>query len=234
MGNVSCILLSGGIGTRMKLATPKQFLLVGGKPLLVHVLERIDTIEEINEIIIPSPKDYMKHTEEVLNNFGFSTPIRCIEGGATRQESVCKGLLEVSNEQSIIHEAVRPFVTREEFVELIQNQDEAAIFGLDIPFTVLGGNDYIEENLERNYLINVQLPQRFPTEKLLAAHLNATSKGLSFTDDASLYFDFYKSRVKVIKGSEYNLKITNPIDRNIAEVIYKEYILGGNGNVYNV
>ncbi|WP_240795365.1 IspD/TarI family cytidylyltransferase [Aquibacillus halophilus] len=234
MSNVSCILLSGGIGARMKLATPKQFLLVGGKPILVHVLERIDTIKEIKEIIIPSPKEFIEKTEEIISNFGFSTTIHCIEGGATRQESAYKGLLEASNEQTVIHEAVRPFVTREEFVELIQNPDEAAIFGLDIPFTVLGGNDYIEENLERNYLINVQLPQKFPTAKLLIAHQHAELNGLSFTEDASLYFDFHKSKVKVLKGSEYNFKITNPIDRKLAEIIYTEYILGGDGNVYNV
>jgi D-ribitol-5-phosphate cytidylyltransferase len=222
----SCIYLSGGTGTRMKLDIPKQFLSVGGKPILVHVLERIDNIEEVEEIIIPSPRDYIEKTEDIIRNYGFSTEINVIDGGRTRQESVYKGLQIVKTENVIIHEAVRPFVTKNDFIELINTKDEAAFFGIDIPFTVLEGRSYIEKILKRDRLINVQLPQRFPTEKLIVAHENAIANGLNYTEDASLYFDYYKTNIRVLKGNEYNLKITKPIDRKLAEIIYKEYILG--------
>lgn len=209
----------------MQLDIPKQFLLIGGKPILIHALEKIDLIDEIKEIIIPSPKEYIEKTEEIIFHYGFSTPIYCIEGGETRQDSVYKGLVQANFESAIIHEAVRPFVTIEEFRNLIHSDAENAIYGQDIPFTVLEGSEYIENNLQREKLINVQLPQKFNKTKLLYAHDCAKEDGANFTEDASLFFHYYNSNIKVLSGSDYNIKITKPIDRKIAEIIYKEYIL---------
>ncbi|QQZ08590.1 IspD/TarI family cytidylyltransferase [Heyndrickxia vini] len=225
MGDCSFILLSGGIGKRMQVNIPKQFLLLGGKPILVHVLEKIDTIDSIKEIIIPSPKEFIEKTEEIIHNYGFSTPIFCIEGGETRQESVYHALKSARFDQVIVHEAVRPFVTKEEFSHLIECGNESATYGLDIPFTVLEGKNFIENNLVRDQLINIQLPQKFNRKKLLYSHECAREENLEFTEDASLYFHYFKSDIKVLKGSDYNIKITKPVDRKIAEVLYKEYIL---------
>ena len=225
MSGYSFILLSGGIGKRMQLNIPKQFLLLAGKPIFIHVLEKVDLIPEIKEIIIPCPKEFISKTQAIIHDYGFSTPIRCVEGGATRQESVYRGLLEAAFEHVIIHEAVRPFVSRKEYNKLIDETNESAIYGLDIPFTVLQGKEIVEGNLERDRLINVQLPHKFNAKKLLYAHECAREDQLEFTEDASLYFHYYKSDIAVIKGSEYNIKITKPIDRKIAEAIYKESIL---------
>ncbi|CAM4162295.1 IspD/TarI family cytidylyltransferase [Lederbergia lenta] len=224
MKGYSLILLSGGIGKRMQLNIPKQFLLLAGKPIFIHVLEKVDLIKEIREIIIPCPVEFMVKTREIIDDYGFSTPIRCIEGGTTRQESVYKGLKEAAFENVIIHEAVRPFVSSEEYEALIHTNNESVIFGLDIPFTVLRGNETVEGILERDQLINVQLPHKFHTKKLLYAHECAREDGREFTEDASLYFYYYQSDIEVLQGSEYNIKITKPVDRKIAEVIYKESI----------
>ena len=227
MEEYSLILLSGGIGTRMQRPVPKQFLLVGGKPIIVHVLEKIDGIDEIKEIIIPSPPQYIEKTLEIIKSFRVLTPVYCIEGGRTRQESVYKALQEVSHADVIIHEAVRPFVTREEFLQLMNFPSEAAIYGTDIPFTVLEGVKFVERNLDRNRLVNVQLPQKFKTEKLKIAHEYARQNNLHYTEDASLYFDYFQSNIDILQGSDYNIKITKPIDLLISEIIYKEYILAG-------
>lgn len=225
MSQYSFILLSGGIGKRMQLNIPKQFLLLAGKPIFIHVLEKIETIEEIREIIIPCPQDFIEKTKDTIKEYGFSKSIRCIEGGDTRQVSVYKGLKEAAYGKVIIHEAVRPFVTSEEFKTLIQSKNESVIYGLDIPFTVLKGQTVVEENLERNKLINVQLPHKFNRNKLLYAHECAREDNLKFTEDASLYFHYFRTEITILKGSEYNIKITKPIDRKIAEAIYKESIL---------
>lgn len=227
MEQISMILLSGGIGTRMKASVPKQFLPIGGKPIIVHVLEKLENIEEICEVVVPSPRNYMEQTSEVIRNYQFSKPVQVIEGGKTRQESVYKALKRVTKENVLIHESVRPFVTQEEFERLIRAGERNATYGLDIPFTVLEGKEYIERNLDRNRLINIQLPQKFETKKLLAAHEQAIKEGESFTEDVSLYFHYNGERIKVLRGTEYNIKITRPIDQTIGEIIYKEYILGG-------
>lgn len=221
----SFILLSGGVGKRMQLDTPKQFLFLAGKPIFIHVLEKIDTIPEIQEVIIPCPAEFLQRTEDIIKDYDFTKPILCIEGGATRQESVYRGLLHAQCEDVIIHEAVRPFVTREDFLRLINAECESAIYGLDIPFTVLQGKEHVEKNLKRDTLVNVQLPHKFPTKRLLYAHECAREDKLEFTEDASLYFHYYQAKIAILKGSEYNIKITKPIDRIIAEAIYKETIL---------
>ncbi|MGM8213613.1 IspD/TarI family cytidylyltransferase [Virgibacillus sp. W0430] len=222
MKKYSFILLSGGIGKRMQLNIPKQFLLLAGKPIFIHVLEKIDSIDEIAEVIIPCPKEFVEKTESIIKNYNFSKRIHCIEGGDSRQESVYKGLQEATLDHVIIHEAVRPFVSVDEYETLIHCENENAIFGTDIPFTVLQGKKVVEANLNRSNLVNVQLPHKYDRKKLLYAHECARKDAMEFTEDASLYFHYYKSEITILKGSDYNIKITKPVDRQIAEVIYKE------------
>ncbi len=226
METISMVLLAGGIGNRMKRSIPKQHLLLCGKPIIMHTLERIDNVESIGEVIITCPSEFIKETENIINQYHLSKPFRCIEGGRTRQESVYFGLKEVKTKYVLIHEAARPFVTRQEFENIATCEHENCIYGLDIPFTVLEGKEYIERNLDRERLINVQLPQKFHTAKLLAAHEKAIADNRRFTEDASLYFEYTSEEIVVLQGTEYNIKITKPIDLRIGETIYKEYILG--------
>ncbi|WP_054948785.1 IspD/TarI family cytidylyltransferase [Numidum massiliense] len=226
MKKISFILLSGGIGTRMKMNVPKQFLLLGGKPTIVHVLEKLETIEQISEIIIPSPENHLFETKRIIKSYQFTKPIKVIEGGGTRQESTYFALKHVTNDTVVVHEAVRPFVTKDEFMKLINCPDENATYGLDIPFTVLEGSAYIEKNLERDKLINIQLPQKFNAKAFLAAHEQARAEGEHFTEDASLFFKYNGGKIKVLEGTEYNIKITKPLDRKIAEIIYSDFVLG--------
>lgn len=226
MLKVNLILLAGGLGNRMKEQLPKQHILLYGKPIIMHILERIDTIKEIDKIIVTCPKDFLEQTISIHRSYNLSKPCKFIEGGASRQESVYFALRHVISPTVIIHEAARPFVRKDEFEKLIRHQDGNVILGLDIPYTVLEGKEFVEKILDRSRLINVQLPQKFETEKLLHAHEQAREEGLNFTEDASLFMTYYRDRVSVISGTEYNIKITRPIDLRLGEVIYKDYIRG--------
>lgn len=228
MKKVSFVLLSGGKGTRMKMNDPKQFLPIGGKPMMVHVLENIADIPEINEIVIPSNPEFIGRTEEIVAQFASHTPIRVIAGGKTRQESTFRAIKLVKHDTVIIHEAVRPFVSRTEFIKLIQCRDPNATYGTDIPFTVLEEHHgYIHQNLDRSRLVNIQLPQKFNTGKLLRAHEQAISEDKTFTEDSSLLFHYAHERIKILEGTAYNIKITKPIDQALAKTIYQSYVLGG-------
>lgn len=224
----SLILLAGGKGTRMYQQTPKQYLLLAGKPVIVHSLERIEQIEEISDVIIVCSKEYINLLKEYISSYGLKKNIIFTDAGNTRQESVYNGLKLVKTKSVIIHEAARPFVKKNEFEKLINHEEENITFGIDIPFTVLKANEYVQEILIRKELINVQLPQKFNTNSLLLAHKMAINDQLLFTEDASLLHHYELGHVKVLKGSTYNLKITEPIDLLIGEIIYKEYILGRN------
>lgn len=222
---IGMIVLAGGIGKRIGRPFPKQFLLLGGKPLLVHVLEKARVIPEIDRVVITCPQDHLEETRRLIANHGFDARFSCIVGGGSRQESVYLGLRELEDAQSVIvHEAVRPLVTVDEFRTLIAAEDPNAMFGIPIPFTVLKGHEYVEGLLERDELVNVQLPQKFDRAKLTAAHEAARRDGARFTEDASLFHHYAGERVRILEGSERNIKITVPTDIVTAEAIYADVI----------
>jgi D-ribitol-5-phosphate cytidylyltransferase len=226
MKQYSLLLLSGGIGTRMQQSIPKQHLLLFGRPIIIHSIERINKIPEIEKIVITCSKNHIDDLKEMIDNYNFTKEILIIEGGITRQDSVLKGLTKITTDSVIIHEAARPFVRQNEFEKLIETKEENVSFGINIPFTVLKKkNNFISESLIRSNLINIQLPQKFDTESLKKGHNKAVELGKEYTEDASLSLDLLDKEIKIIEGTEFNIKITTPIDYKIAEIIYKHYIL---------
>lgn len=223
---IGMIVLAGGLGKRIGRPFPKQFLLLGGKPLVVHVLEKARVIPEIDRVVITCPEAHLEETRRLIDNHGFDEArFSCIVGGGSRQESVYLGLGALEDYESvIIHEAVRPLVTVAEFRELISAEDPNAMFGIPIPFTVLKGHDYVEDLLERDELVNVQLPQKFDRAALAAAHDAARRDGATFTEDASLFHRYAEAPVRILLGSERNVKITVPTDIVTAEAIYADSI----------
>ena len=217
------IILAGGVGTRMGQPIPKQFIILAGKPIIVHVLEKVAALPDIDAVVITCPPDYVAKTEELLRHRNLSDRFSCVEGGATRHDSVYRGLIALGDcDRVVIHEAVRPFVTTEDFRVLLDSEHDNAIYGTRIPFTVLAGHDYVEDTLERARLVNVQLPQKFDGPTLREAHELARAEGLDFTEDASLVFHYGKGAVRILDGSERNIKITEPTDLIIGEAIYAE------------
>lgn len=217
------IVLAGGIGKRIGRPVPKQFLLLGGNPLLVHVLEKARPIPEIETVVITCPASHLDETRQLIANHTFDERFICIEGGASRQESVYNGLLALDGHESvIIHEAVRPLVGVEAFQALIDADDENAMYGIPIPFTVLKGRDYVEDLLSRDELVNVQLPQKFNAAALRTAHEAARDDGASFTEDASLFFRYGDAPVRILPGSDRNIKITVPADLIVAEALHAD------------
>ena len=219
------IVLAGGVGRRIGRPFPKQFLLLGGKPLLVHVLEKARAIPQLERVVITCPEAHLDETQQLVANHGFDRRFSCIVGGASRQESVYKGLQALDGVDSVvIHEAVRPLVTTEEFRALITSPDENVMYGIPISFTVLRGHEYVDGLLDRDELVNVQLPQKFDRAKLLAAHEAARTAGTQFTEDASLFVQYSGERVRILPGSERNVKITVPADIVMAEALYADFI----------
>lgn len=220
------LMLSAGRGRRMEKDMPKQYLLLAGKPMIVHTLERIDKISEVNEIIIVCENEYVTAIRLMLQQYNILKPVRFVEGGKTRQESVFNGLKLVKSENVIIHEAARPFVLQSDFQRLIDDECSNVMMGYPIPFTVVKGGEYVNGLLERKELVNVQLPQKFNTKTLVYAHEKAVQENREFTEDASMVFEYTDKKVKIIKGSGLNIKVTEPTDLITGEVLYRECIAG--------
>lgn len=222
----SVIILSGGKGTRMAMQLPKQYLLLGGKPIIMHTIERLEFIDEVNEIVIVCEDEFVPSLDLMMKQYNISKKLIYAPAGKTRQESVYNGIHKVTNNDVIIHEAARPFVLINDFKKLIENKAENVTYGYSIPFTVVKGKNEITSTLERSDLVNVQLPQKFKCSTLKNAHNIARKEKKLFTEDSSMVFELCKERVMIMNGSSYNIKITEPIDLHIGEVIYKEIIMG--------
>jgi 2-C-methyl-D-erythritol 4-phosphate cytidylyltransferase len=205
---------------------PKQYLLLAGKPVIMHTLERIDLIDQISEVIIVCNEKYHSLLNGYISSYMLKKNYIFVEAGSTRQQSVYNGLQHVKSDTVMIHEAARPFVKKDDFEKLLSHPEENVTFAIDIPFTVLKAGEYVNEILVRKELINVQLPQKFNTASLILGHNKAMEDNLTFTEDSSLVFHYGLGPVKVIRGNSYNIKLTEPIDLLIGEVIYKEYFSG--------
>lgn len=218
------VLLSGGTGTRMEKDIPKQYLQLAGKPVIVHILERIDKVAEVSEAVIVCVEEYVHSIQRMLEQYNIKIPVKFAPAGRTRQASVKSGLEFVKTDYVMIHEAARPFVSEEDFYRLIQEPVENAIYGLPLSFTVIKGHENVEGVLERSELINVQLPQKFNTKILMEAHRKAEQEGRFFTEDAGLVYFYYPDiPIKICQGMDYDIKLTTPTDLIIGEMIHREY-----------
>ena len=223
----SFILLAGGSGTRMQKSTPKQYLLLAGKPMIMHILERIDPLDEIDEVVVVCESSYKETIELMVRQYDIKTHLVYANAGKTRQESVRAGLHKSKNDKIIIHESARPFVSENDFKQLIELPYNNVILGQSIPFTVIKGHDAVEGILDRSELINVQLPHKYDKKLLAEAHNKAAHENKIFTEDASLLYYFDPTiDIKIMRGPEYNIKVTTPMDLIIGEAIYKEYFSG--------
>lgn len=222
--NCSAILLSGGRGTRMMRSIPKQYLLIGGKPIIMHSLERLDSLGDVAEIIIVCEQQYQETIRVMCQQYGIGKSVRFAPAGSTRQESVFNAVKLAENPVTLLHEAARPFVMPEEFSALLASEDKNITYGYPIPFTVAVGGNRIENTLDRASLFNVQLPQKFDTALLLEAHEKAAALGKTYTEDACMLFDILGADITVMRGSSINLKISEPVDLLTGEEIYKEFM----------
>lgn len=220
----SLVLLSAGKGTRFGKETPKQYLLLAGKPMIVHTLERVDQIEDIEEVVVVCGEEYVEKIQTYLKDYRIQKKIVFVEGGDTRQKSVFAGIQAASCEHILLHEAARPMVTKGEFIKLIQCPSENVTYTYGIPYTVLkkDENDQISGVLDRKELVNIQLPQKFNKADLLQSHLLAIEKGEQFTEDASMVYHYTKKPVYCLQGTPYNVKMTEYIDLLYGEMLIRE------------
>lgn len=217
---MEAIVLAAGKGVRMNLEYPKQFMKIGGKPCFIYVLEVLNSLPQIETIYVTCHKDYIDDYIAYARMYHIHGTV-FIEGGATRQESVYRALQYIQSDKVLIHEAARPLISKE-FVEeiLSYTQDDAVIPTVPISFTVAQGGEYMESEIERSTLHNVQLPQMFNTAKLLRAHESAIKDGYTATEDGMLAFH-YGTTVRFVPGRDSNIKMTTPLDVQIVEKLLK-------------
>lgn len=221
----SAVLLMGGIGTRFGSEKPKQFHKLSGKPIYVHTMEKFLETPYFAEMILVVPSEWMDEVD--LSSLSAAFPIRCIAGGATRQESSYLGLLacDSTTEFVVIHDAVRPFVSKKILLEnLLQVQVHHAV-DTCIPSTdtlvYSPDGEEIQQIPQRREFQRGQTPQSFSYPLILQAHAWARKQKLeNSTDDCSLVLHLGHP-VHIVQGEEKNLKITTELDLFLAEQLLR-------------
>ncbi|OLC13368.1 MAG: 2-C-methyl-D-erythritol 4-phosphate cytidylyltransferase [Candidatus Rokubacteria bacterium 13_1_40CM_69_27] len=208
------VIPAGGVGTRLGHRTPKQFLRLGGVPILVATARHFARHPAVQAIVVAAPDAHARRAARALARLGQRVAV--VAGGATRQESVWRALqaTPAHAEIVVVHDAVRPFITRRLIDAVLRaaRRHGAAICALPIAETVKrvrGG--FAEETLDRSQLCAVQTPQAFRAALLREAHEKAQRDGVVGTDDAMLV-ERLGHAVCVVPGSEMNVKITTPAD----------------------
>ena len=227
MSRVAAILPAAGLGTRMGAETPKQFLELDGTPLVIHSVRRIASCPLVTDIIVATRGDVIESLQERICGEQFMQSVRVVRGGDSRQDSVAVALQEVSNDTEIVlvHDAVRPFVTREQIVRVIEEarRCQAAILGIPAMDTVKEVKRaslpedvaLITGTIPRERVVLAQTPQAFSTKLLKEAFARAQADGVNASDEAGLV-ERMGHDVHVVLGSERNIKITKPADMDLA------------------
>jgi len=213
------IIVAGGSGTRLKSKLPKQYLEIGGKPILRHTLEKFLALPFKVELIIVVASDMKGYWKEYCEKNLFLDKYYLPSGGMTRFHSVANALKYVEDNSVVaVHDGVRPFVTTE-FLEKMYEEGERtgaaipAVSPADSVREVCDGDSY---PLVRDNVRLIQTPQVFRSEILKASYkLPYTDK---FTDDASVV-EAAGFKVSLVDGLKYNIKITTPDDFKIAQTL---------------
>ena len=204
---------------------PKQFLALGGKPIVAHSLQVLQAAECIDDIILAVPQADLNYClNDLAVRYGFSKITKVVPGGKERQDSVRHALehVEEDTEIVVVHDAVRPFLTVRMLDEVVAaaRQVGGAIVALPMRDTVkeVGEGRRIRRTVDRGPLWLAQTPQAFRREWLQAVHWKAHAEGVHATDDAFL-FEWAGHPVVVVEGSGENIKVTRPEDIVIGDAI---------------
>ena len=228
-------ILAGGIGSRMGgTDTPKQFLALGNKPVIIHTIEKFVINDDVDEIIVLTPKNFINHTNHLIEkHIPNHENIVVIEGGETRNGTILNSISYIEenygiDEESIIitHDSVRPFLTH----RIIEDNIEAAKkYGACD--TVIPATDTIVESINaktiesipvRDYYYQGQTPQSFNIKKLFNLITSLTEEESNILTDACKIFTLKDEDVHLVDGEVTNIKITYPYDLKLANTILED------------
>lgn len=221
------ILLASGRGERLKNEIPKQFTKLAGLPVIIHTLNVFQSSKFIDEIIIVTLDKYIKETESQCRKYNISKVKKIIKGGSTRQKSSEIGINECGADTGyvLIHDSVRPFLSQNIINNLIRAVKKHSSVDTTIPtadtIVEISNKGFIKSIPNRTNLRRGQTPQAFEYNLIKKAHKNANKMNIrNATDDCSLVLKLNK-KVFTIPGDVQNIKITYPLDLEIADKLFQ-------------
>ena len=219
MLNNQVIIVAAGKGSRMGTEVPKQFLLLGNKPVILHSMEAFHEFDPGISMVLVLPPDYMDEWENIRIKYNITIDHQVVAGGASRFQSVSNGLGMIADEGFVaVHDGVRPLIkvaTIKTLFEEAGNKNNA------IPYSTPADSIRIERKdtsviIDRNSIRMIQTPQVFNTKMLKQAYRQKEQN--SFTDDASVY-EKAGGKIHLVECDAGNLKITREGDLRVGEAL---------------
>jgi len=233
-------ILAGGKGTRMgNVPLPKQFLNLGGKPIIIQTTEKFLANMYIDKIMLVVPSGWIQYTTDIINKFidnDDKNRIFIIAGGENRSETIMNGIRFIENNFGIqdddiviTHDAVRPFVSQriitENVIETIKHGAvDTVIPAIDTIVKSDTENEFIGDIPERKFMYQGQTPQSFNIKLLISSFKNLNNEQKNILTDAAkiVLMSQNDNNVKFVIGEQMNFKITTSFDFKLAESIVME------------
>lgn len=228
---IAGLLVAGGQGARFGGETPKQFLALGGRPLFLHAAAALAASPVIEGLVLVVPEGWEDRARELLREARLAGKLQhVVAGGATRQESVWRGLEKVAGcTHVLVHDAARPFLTSGAIQATVSASERhgAATVAIPVSDTLYraevsdpgdDGDAYAVTPVSRDGMWSVQTPQVFEVELLREAHRHARGRNIDATDDGRLVLELGR-RLELVPGTWWNVKVTRAADLLRAEAI---------------
>jgi 2-C-methyl-D-erythritol 4-phosphate cytidylyltransferase len=218
-----CIVPSAGSGRRLNKIKNKPYINIAGKPIIAHTLKALSKSPIIDSIIVVTAKDKMESCRRIIKRYKIKKIDSIVEGGKKRFDSVKNGIEKAKDFDFIfIHDGARPLINKKLIRDLFfaAKRYGAAIPATPVKQTVkrIKKGYFVKETPDRKLLWEAQTPQVFKWHLLQRAYSKKSNKNI--TDDSSLIEPFW-NKVKVVKGSYDNIKITTPEDLKLAKILLK-------------
>lgn len=219
---IGAVIVAGGKGTRMGYGKNKVLMPICDKETIIYTLKAFSDNEYIDDICLVTGEEDLTVCRDLVLAHGLFKVKKIIVGGATRQESVYNGLLNIDCDFVCIHDGARALITD----DVIKSTIDAAVeFGAAAPgvcpkdtLKSVSADGFIKTTVDRDEIVMIQTPQVFKKDEILAFHETAREKKLTVTDDCALA-EYFGVRVKITAGRYDNLKLTTPEDVLMAERI---------------
>lgn len=224
----TAIILAGGVGSRMGVDRPKQYLLVNNKPIIAYCLEVFQNHKEIDKIVIVVSDEWKNYVQECVSAYNVTKVCSYASAGETRQHSIYNGLKAIDTNANdtnicIIHDAARPLVSDEIISDCIlgATEEDGAMPVISVKDTVYLSKDgnSIDSLLNRSQLFAGQAPESFKFRKYFEIHNSVTDEEIANTAGSSEIAYRHGMKIRLTKGSERNFKITTIEDLETFETI---------------
>lgn len=223
MEKYTAIVLAAGVGKRMNSKIQKQYMLLGGKPVLFYALDAFEK-SRVDEIILVVGKGEIEYCrKEIVEKYKFHKVTKIVEGGKERYHSVYEGLKAIDTaDYVLIHDGARPFINQQILVRAIEavKQYQACVVGMPVKDTIkiTTEDGFSKETPERKHVWMIQTPQCFSYPLIFDAYQKMLqNEDTTITDDAMVLEKVKGLPVKMVEGSYRNIKITTPEDLLVAE-----------------